>query len=500
MTCFTFPSKWEKVELSDIAIFQNGYAFKSSTYIDSGDFVIRIGNVHDTGINLNNPAYVNATELNAEKFRLSQGDILMSLTGNVGRTAFIKEEHLPAVLNQRVAKVAFSSLIEKKFSFYLLRSNIVQSELLKCAKGAAQLNISTKDLDKIVVGIPSIREQKIIAEKLDTLLAQVDSTKARLEQIPQILKRFRQAVLAAAVRGELTEGWHTDQNLVSAKSILNEIETERSQAKNNKLIKQSFGKYKVISPLFNVPSNSWEWVCLEQICATNNNALKAGPFGSALKKADCVEVGYKVYGQEQVISGSESLETYRINDDKYEQLKSCTTGPGDILISLVGTIGKVLVLSPQAEFGIINPRLVKITLHNTISPQYIKTYLDSPVSHSFFKGFSHGGTMEILNLSILKELPIALPPLEEQHEIVRRVEQLFAYADTIEKQVNNVLTRVNSLTQSILAKAFRGELTAQWRAENPSLISGENSAAALLEKIKAERAASGGKKTSRKKA
>ncbi|MEG0869308.1 MAG: restriction endonuclease subunit S, partial [Hafnia sp.] len=325
-------------------------------------------------------------------------------------------------------------------------------------------------------------------------------TKARLEQIPQILKRFRQAVLAAAARGELTKDWYTDPNLVSAKSILNEIETERNQAKNNKLIKQGFGKYKDISPLFHVPSNSWEWVCLEQICATNNNALKAGPFGSALKKVDCVEVGYKVYGQEQVISGNESLETYRINDDKYEQLKSCTTGPGDILISLVGTIGKVLVLSSQAEIGIINPRLVKITLHNTISPQYIKTYLDSPVSHSFFKGFSHGGTMEILNLSILKELPIALPPLEEQHEIVRRVEQLFAYANTIEKQVNNALTRVNNLTQSILAKAFRGELTAQWRAENPDLISGENSAAALLEKIKAERAASSGKKAARKKA
>lgn len=387
-----------------------------------------------------------------------------------------------------------------KYIFYWLKSSTFLGYVNDVSYGVNMPRLGTTDGLKAPLRLAPLAEQKIIAEKLDTLLAQVDNTKARLEQIPQILKRFRQAVLAAAVRGELTEGWHTDQNLVSAKSILNEIETERSQAKNNKLIKQSFGKYKVISPLFNVPSNSWEWVCLEQICATNNNALKAGPFGSALKKADCVEVGYKVYGQEQVISGSESLETYRINDDKYEQLKSCTTGPGDILISLVGTIGKVLVLSPQAEFGIINPRLVKITLHNTISPQYIKTYLDSPVSHSFFKGFSHGGTMEILNLSILKELPIALPPLEEQHEIVRRVEQLFAWADTIEKQVNNALTRVNNLTQSILAKAFRGELTAQWRAENPELISGENSAAALLEKIKAERAASGGKKTSRKKA
>ncbi|MEX5790870.1 restriction endonuclease subunit S [Providencia hangzhouensis] len=203
MTNFAFPPNWEKVELSDIAIFQNGYAFKSSTYSDAGDFVIRIGNVQDTGINLNNPAYVNATKLNAEKFRLSKDDILMSLTGNVGRTAIIKEEHLPAVLNQRVARVIFSSLMEGKFNFYLLRSSIVQSDLLKCAKGAAQLNISTKDIDKIIVGIPSIKEQKIIAEKLDTLLTQVDSTKARLEQIPQILKRFRQAVLAAAVSGKL---------------------------------------------------------------------------------------------------------------------------------------------------------------------------------------------------------------------------------------------------------------------------------------------------------
>ncbi|EDA4820067.1 restriction endonuclease subunit S, partial [Salmonella enterica] len=109
-------------------------------------------------------------------------------------------------------------------------------------------------------------------------------------------------------------------------------------------------------------------------------------------------------------------------------------------------------------------------------------------------------TMVNLNQKVINSLEVYLPNIEEQQGIVRRVEQLFAYADTIEKQVNSALTRVNSLTQSILAKAFRGELTAQWRAENPDLISGENSAAALLEKIKAERAASGGKKASRKKA
>jgi len=94
-----------------------------------------------------------------------------------------------------------------------------------------------------------------------------------------------------------------------------------------------------------------------------------------------------------------------------------------------------------------------------------------------------------LTQAALNALPMALPPEKELNEIVRRVDQLFAHADRIEQQVNNALARVNNLTQSILAKAFRGELTEQWRKDNPELISGENSAEALLERIRAERAA-----------
>jgi type I restriction enzyme S subunit len=87
----------------------------------------------------------------------------------------------------------------------------------------------------------------------------------------------------------------------------------------------------------------------------------------------------------------------------------------------------------------------------------------------------------------VSNLLIPLPSTEEQTEIVRRVEQLFAYADRIEQQVKAAQQRVDKLTQSILAKAFRGELTAQWRKDNPDLITGDNSAKALLAKIKAER-------------
>lgn len=164
--------------------------------------------------------------------------------------------------------------------------------------------------------------------------------------------------------------------------------------------------------------------------------------------------------------------------------------------------------APMGEAGIVPDNTVlcmgqRMMLLRSV-PQYLNNkYILLNILSSSFKVImlsqAIGTGVKHLRVADIESLTYPLPPVEEQTEIVRRVEQLFAYADTIEKQVNNALSRVNNLTQSILAKAFQGELTAEWRAENPELISGENSAAALLEKIKAERAASTGKKASRKK-
>jgi type I restriction enzyme S subunit len=97
-------------------------------------------------------------------------------------------------------------------------------------------------------------------------------------------------------------------------------------------------------------------------------------------------------------------------------------------------------------------------------------------------------TQPNINAKTIRAIELRLPCLEEQSEIFRRVEQLFTFADQIEQRVKDAQSRVNHLTQSILAKAFRGELTAEWREQNPDLISGENSAQTLLECIKAEQA------------
>lgn len=153
--------------------------------------------------------------------------------------------------------------------------------------------------------------------------------------------------------------------------------------------------------------------------------MKAGPFGSALKKEVYAESGYKVYGQEQVISGNQFLGNYYIDKEKYEQLNSCKVMPGDVLISLVGTVGKVLILSEDCQPGIINPRLVKITFDKRkIFPEYFAIAFSLESVRSSLLGRAHGQTMNVLNLGMIKKLKLPVPPISRQKEYLNFVAQV----------------------------------------------------------------------------
>ena len=231
-------------------------------------------------------------------------------------------------------------------------------------------------------------------------------------------------------------------------------------------------------------ASGWEWTNFEELAESIPNALKAGPFGSALKKSFYVQKGYKIYGQEQVIKEDPFYGDYYIDEKRYEVLKSCAVKPGDILISLVGTIGKVLILPEGIEPGIINPRLVKLSLEKKlILADYIKKYLESSLVRNYLSSLSHGGTMDILNLTILKTLPITLPPLNEQKRIVAKIEALQRRSQRVKEAIDAIPQLLDQFRQSVLAAAFRGDLTADWRENNPDV----EPASVLLEKIRAER-------------
>ncbi|EKP68472.1 specificity determinant for hsdM and hsdR [Acinetobacter baumannii] len=483
----SLPTIWLSTTIGDICTKVTDGSHNPPKATDSGLPMLSAKNIHHGLIDFDEEHRLipnDEFEVENKRTQIAKDDVLLTIVGALGRTAVVQSD-IPRFTLQRSVAV-LRPLIDPRYFRYCLESPSFQKQILDNAKGTAQKGVYLKTLKSLEINIAPLAEQKIIADKLDILLAQVESIKARLERIPEILKQLRQSVLAAAMSGKLTEEWRASNPVSPISKYLESLHQERLRLVESKALRSKSISYEQSEPLFKDIPESWSWTSFSQIAKHSKDALKAGPFGSALKKSDCTDSGFRVYGQEQVIAGNESLVTYYISADKYKELESCAVQPGDILISLVGTIGKVLILSDDSEAGIINPRLVKLSLQDQISRDYIKYYLDSPVAHDFFKGFSHGGTMEILNLGILKGLPIPLPPVEEQRIVVSIVENLFAKSEIVEQQVQSALDRVNNLTQSILTKAFCGVLTAEWRKANPELISGKNSAEALLERIKAE--------------
>lgn len=169
---------------------------------------------------------------------------------------------------------------------------------------------------------------------------------------------------------------------------------------------------------FDKSSSNWSVKKLRDFKSANGKVIKAGPFGSALKKEDYVETGYKIYGQEQVIKNDAFYGDYYISDEKYQKLSSCKVKPGDLLISLVGTLGKVLIVPDNAPEGIINPRLLRISIPTEqIHPHFLKYYLETEKAINMLNASSQGGTMGVLNAETVGSILIAFPQLGEQKKI-----------------------------------------------------------------------------------
>ena len=270
----------------------------------------------------------------------------------------------------------------------------------------------------------------------------MQTTKTRLERIPEILRRFRQSALNSAVNGTLTSEIPEEiaRDTVKFESIL----------KDKKHL--SYG------------------------------VLKPGDFDpNGVPMLRVMDIGE--WGQYN------DTEIFKISKELSNEFKRTIVETGDVILSVMATIGRPAIIPSRLNGANVNRALAVIKLKNDIVPEYIQLQLLSPNFQSAFVDKQIGSAQKRINLSDLRQFDIWIPDIITQTEIVRRIEELFDFADRIEKRSKAALERVNNMTQSILTKAFRGELTTEWRVANPELISGNNSAKTLLEKIKAEREA-----------
>jgi len=197
----------------------------------------------------------------------------------------------------------------------------------------------------------------------------------------------------------------------------------------------------------------WSVSEIENLNLKNFPAVKAGPFGSALTKEVYVKTGYKIYGQEQVIKADHEYGDYFIDEVKFRQLKSCEVTDGDILLSLVGTAGKLLVIPPNAQKGIINPRLLRFRFDKTkVNSDYFRYFFESDYIQNYLSSAAQGGTMAVLNAGMLKSLQIPLPKIKEQTAIANALSDV----DTLINELEKLIAKKQAIKTATMQQLLTG--------------------------------------------
>jgi type I restriction enzyme S subunit len=447
------PQNWVDAKVGDLITIRNGYAFKSVDFLDEGVIpAIRQTNLSTPIVNFKNPKYLPENFLKLyPQFHVNKGDWLIGLSGSIGNVALYNEEY-PALQNQRTGLLLPRKKESLRFvKYYLLR---IQDDLEKAAKGVAVQNISSKIIEEWFLPLPPLDEQIRIADKLDSVLAKVDVAQVRLEKIPTLLKRFRQSVLTAATSGELTR------------------ECRETSETRNDFLTWKFS---------NIPG-SWKIKLLPEVSEAR--------LGKMLDKNKNQGVPTRYLGNINVRWGKFNLDDLKeilISEKEREELK---IQDGDLLLCEGGEPGRGAVWKGEKCDLTFQKALHRVRFDGSVLPEFALFCIENDYFQNRLSLLYTGTTIKHLTGKALKKYPIPVPPVDEQKEIIRRVESLFALAGAVEKQYLETKKRTDRLTQSLLAKAFRGELVPQDPNDEP--------AAELLKRIQAERNAQPPVKNKRK--
>jgi len=313
------------------------------------------------------------------------------------------------------------------------------------------------------IPLPPLSEQRRIVAKLEKLLGQLDSCQHRLTKIPTLLKRFRQSVLAAACSGRLTADWREEHAEVeNALELLKRLDAKAEVLESNEL-----------------PA-TWTQCRFESLASLITKG--ASPKWQGV---DYAESGVLFVTSENVGWGKMLLTQKKFVEPKINKIQPRSVlKNGDLLTNLVGaSIGRSAIYELD-EIANTNQAVALIRLKPDLEGHYFLHVLNSPTLVDRINSDKVDVARANVSLADVRDFPIPLPPVPEQQEIVRRVEKLFALADQIEARFAEGRRRVDAITQSLLAKAFSGELVPTEyelaKAEGRSFESAEE----LLKRIK----------------
>lgn len=421
---FEIPSTWKWVRLGDIAVINGGFAFKSTQYKDSGIRVIRISDFDENGFKNNKIVRYNYTD-DLEQYLIEKNNIIMAMTGGtVGKSYFVSDLSEKMVSNQRVATIKINSKANSEYINIVILAPVIQ-KLIQISKNSTNDNISMDLINNFPVPLPPLAEQKRIVDKieeLEPLVKQYDKAETELSALSgSFPEQLKKSILQYAIQGKLVA---QDANDEPAEVLYAKI-----QAEKQKLIKEGkIKKGKPLSPItddeipFSIPP-SWKWVRLGNCYDVRDGTHDSPKY---------VDVGYPLITSKDFNDGEIVFNkcNYISEEDHIKIQQRSKVDIGDILYSMIGgNIGNMVIVSTNKEFSIKNVALFKYYNRN-LAPSHYLYYILKYVTETF-KNKATGGAQPFVSLSFIRNFPIPLPPLTEQHRIVAKVNELMQYCEKL---------------------------------------------------------------------
>jgi type I restriction enzyme S subunit len=393
---------WQTKPLGDVLEVQNGYAFDSKGFNSSkGMPLIRI-----RSLKAGTETETRYSGDYDKKYVVDAGDLLIGMDGEFGCYEWNSG---PALLNQRVCRIqGFDSQLLPRFLFYGVNSHL---KAIEDVTGFATVkHLSSKQILKIEFPLPPLTEQQRIVGILDEAFEGLATAKANAEK-----------------------------NLQNARALF----------ENH------------LQFVFTQPHKGWVKTTVKEIAAPTKGSIRTGPFGSQLLHSEFVDKGIAVLGIDNAVANEFRWGKSRfITPEKYRQLERYRVHPGDVLITIMGTCGRCAIVPDDIPTAINTKHICCITLNRKkCLPGYLHIYfLHAPQAQEFLAKHAKGAIMAGLNMGLIQELPVMLPPTDVQEIIVEAADALREETQRLANIYEHKLAALEALKKSMLHQAFAGNL------------------------------------------
>ncbi|MEP7121596.1 MAG: restriction endonuclease subunit S [Byssovorax sp.] len=448
----TTPAELAAAPGGSLGIGPFGSSLKVSDYRSSGVplvFVrdIRRGHFGGPGTRFISPA--KAIELAAHGVR--PGDLLLTKMGDPpGDTAVYPANRPLGIITADAIKLTPDpALTTAEFLAQLFRAPAVRGLILGETRGVATQKLSLKRFRTIALPLPPLAEQRRIVDRLGALDAVSRRARVALDAVPPLLETFRKAVLASAFRGALTAAWRADNPAVEP--------SERRSADPQRL--------------FELPAG-WVWAPAQVACGSVRDGTHATPA--------YIDEGVPLVTSKNLLaSGLDFADVKRISEADHRAISlRSKVDPGDVLFAMIGTVGNPVVVGEHPPFSIKNVALFKGNAR-VLDPWLLCYWLRSPALEAWLSPRLKGSSQRFAPLSLLRAIPVPIPPRGEQRALVDAVQQALAKVDRIGRLLRASAAELGRLDRSILARAFCGKLVCRDPSDEP--------ASDLLDRVRRER-------------